>query len=155
MYPANLYKKIKIFQIDNNYGALTQLIAEGVADPDYRDGRDVTLELPNSNAIEHLVNNGQSVHISSINKAICKSITLINELAEKHPTLKNPLDYIIIKHENVFKRAYRYIRSVFINDIRSTIIEDPQKFTPYTKLPLPHSLKRWCALLYITSIKRV
>ena len=124
VYPANLYKQIKIFQKDNNYGALTQLIAEGVADPDYRDGRDVTLELPNSNAIEHLVNNGQSVHISSINKAICKSITIINELAEKYPTLKNPLDYIIIKHENVFKRAYQYICNVFKNDIRSTIIED-------------------------------
>lgn len=119
VYPANLYKKIKIFQKDNNYGALTQLIAEGVADPDYRDGRDVTLELPNANAIEHLVNNGQSVHISSINKAICKSITLINELAEKHPQVENPIDYMI-KPKNVLKRVNDYIFSMYGNEITYT-----------------------------------
>lgn len=63
-------------------------------------------------SIAHLVNNGQTVHISSINKAICKSITLINELAKKYQPLLNPLDYII-KRKNVLKRAYDYIFSMF------------------------------------------
>jgi len=131
IYPPYLYKKIKmnrqeregcIYMGIKTRGRINQLIAEGAADFDYRDGRDVhyqpipvTLQ-PDANAVAHLVNNGQSVHISSINKAICKSIALINELAEKHPKLEKPLEYII-KPKNVFKRAYRYVCNVFINDI--------------------------------------
>ena len=133
IYPANLYKKITLNKTYNNYGAFPQITAEGVAGfLDYRDGRDVTYQppliiaLPDANALAHLVNNGQSVHISSINKAICKSITLINELAEKHPPVINPLDYII-KPTNVFKRAYHYVRNMFksldddITDSNTTI----------------------------------
>ena len=138
IYPANLYKKIKLTQTYNNYGALTQLTAEGVADfLDYRDGRDVTYQppliiaLPDANVLAHLVNNGQSVHISSINKAICNSITLINELAEKHPPVENPLEYIIKPKptKNVFKWAYHYVRNMFksldddITDSNTTIRE--------------------------------
>jgi len=126
IYPANLYKKITLNQTYNNYGAWVWnnlLTEEACVFFDYRDGRDVTYQpipvtlQPDANAISHLVNNGQSVHISSINKAICKSITIINELASKYPVVENPLDYII-KPKNVFKRAYHYIRNVFINDIR-------------------------------------
>ena len=92
----------------------------------YRDYiRPAALE-PDAAKLAHLVNNGQSVHISSINKAICKSITLINELAEKHPPVENPLEYII-KPKNVFKRAYHYVRNMFksldddITDSNTTI----------------------------------
>uniref|UniRef100_A0A6C0HG64 Uncharacterized protein n=1 Tax=viral metagenome TaxID=1070528 RepID=A0A6C0HG64_9ZZZZ len=127
IYPPYLYKKIKMNRQERERdiyggietrGRINQLIAEGAAD--YRDGRDVTYQpipvtlQPDANAVAHLVNNGQSVHISSINKAICKSITLINELAEKHPPVENPLEYIIKpKTKNVFKRAYHYVRNMF------------------------------------------
>jgi len=136
IYPPYLYKKIKMNtqeRVRVIYGGvktrrpLNQLIAEGAADPDYRDFnfQPVPLE-PDANKLAHLVNNGQSVHISSINKAICKSITLINELAEKHPPVENPLEYII-KPKNVFKRAYHYVRNMFksldddITDSNTTI----------------------------------
>ena len=140
--PTNCYKKITLKHEYNDYGTLTMnLIYEGRADfdthinlddtidyRDYRDGRlfeynPPVIVLPDANKLAHLVNNGQSVHISSINKAICKSIALINELAEKYPPVENPLSYII-KPTNVFKRAYHYICNVFKNEIRSTIIED-------------------------------
>lgn len=115
--PTNCYKKITLNQDNTNpiyHGVDTRI-------NDTRDYRDERLyeyippgfELePNANAIAHLVNNSQSVHISSINKAICKSITLINELAEKYPPVENPLNYII-KPTNVFNRAYHYVRNMF------------------------------------------
>jgi len=133
--PTNCYKKITLKHEYNDYGTLTMnLIYEGRADfdthinlddtryyRDYRDGRlfeynPPVIALPDANKLAHLVNNGQSVHISSINKAICKSIALINELAEKHPPVENPLNYII-RPKNVLKRAYHYIFSMFSNDI--------------------------------------
>lgn len=127
IYPANLYKKItKIQESERELYFNRRIVHQNnrpMPDVLYRDYRDgtyrhaVPLE-PDANKLAHLVNNGQSVHISSINKAICKSITLINELAEKHPPVKNPLDYIIKpKTKNVFKRAYHYVRNIFINDI--------------------------------------
>ena len=54
-----------------------------------------------------------------INKAICKSITLINELAEKYPPVEKPLDYMI-KPKNVLKRVYDYIFSMYGNEITYT-----------------------------------
>lgn len=131
IYPTNLFKKIKIQHIETQSGwGVYQQIGEGPADFTHRDNiigyREdrinpapiIDLE-PDANKIAHLVNNSQSVHISSINKAICKSITLINELAEKYPPLEDPLSYIIIiiKPTNVFKRAYHYVRNIFIDDI--------------------------------------
>jgi hypothetical protein len=130
IFPSHLYKKININRQEREgdiyrgvetRGGLNQLIAEGRTDFDYRDGRDVTYQPipitlePDANKLKltHLVNNSQSVHISSINKAICKSITVINELAEKYPLVENPLNYIIIKPKNVFKKALNYITRLF------------------------------------------
>ena len=120
--PTNFYKKITLKQERRNINPLYRGIDThiNVNDTiDYRDGRDVhyqpipiTLE-PDANKLNHLVNNSQSVHISSINKAICKSITVINELAEKYPLVENPLNYIIIKPKNVFKKALNYITRLF------------------------------------------
>ena len=117
IYPHNLYKKITLETPLQYVFPMYRGIDTHINVDDYRDGRDVAyqpplLELPNANAIAHLINNGQSVHISSINKAICKSITIINELAEKYPHVENPLDYIV-KPTNVFKRAYHYVRNMF------------------------------------------
>jgi hypothetical protein len=130
IFPPHLYKKIKINiqerDMDIYRGGLNQLIAEGAADyRDYRDGRDVTYQPipitlePDVNKLAHLINNGQSVHISSINKEICKSITLINELASKHPLVEKPLDYMI-KPKNLLKRVYDYIFSMYGNEITYT-----------------------------------
>ena len=128
--PANFYKKITLKQERRNINPIyrgidTYINVDDTIDyRDYRDGRlyeynPPTIDLPDANAIAHLVDNGQSVHISSINKAICKSITLINELAEKYPPVENPLNYII-KPKNVLKRAYHYIFSMFTNEFSYT-----------------------------------
>ena len=130
IYPANLYKKITKIQESERelYFNRRSVHQNNRPMPDvlYRDYiRPAALE-PDAAKLAHLVNNGQSVHISSINKAICKSITLINELAEKHPPVENPLEYII-KPKNVFKRAYHYVRNMFksldddITDSNTTI----------------------------------
>ena len=130
IYPANLYKKIiKIQESERELYFNRRIVHQNnrqMPDVLYRDYiRPAALE-PDAAKLAHLVNNGQSVHISSINKAICKSITLINKLAEKHPSVENPLDYII-KPKNVFKWAYHYICNVFkrldddITDSNTTI----------------------------------
>jgi hypothetical protein len=130
IYPANLYKKIiKIQEPERELYFNRRIVHQNnrpMPDVLYRDYIRPTALEPDAAKLAHLVNNGQSVHISSINKAICKSITLINELAEKHPPVENPLEYII-KHKNVFKRAYHYVRNMFksldndITDSNTTI----------------------------------
>jgi len=130
IYPANLYKKItKILEPERELYFNRRIVHQNnrpMPDALYREGIRPTALEPDAAKLAHLVNNGQSVHISSINKAICKSITLINELAEKHPPVENPLEYII-KPKNVFKRAYHYVRNMFksldddITDSNTTI----------------------------------
>jgi hypothetical protein len=120
IFPPHLYKKITILPKPE----IVRNIHINVDDIIPYTERIIRLEtpiiaLPNSNSIEHLVNNGQSVHISSINKAICNSITIINELASKHPQVENPLDYMI-KPKNVLKRVYDYIFSMYGNEITYT-----------------------------------
>jgi len=122
--PTNFYKKITLKHERRNINPIyrgidTHINLDDTIDyRDYRDGRlyeynpPVIVLEPNTNAIAHLVNNSQSVHISSINKAICKSITIINELAEKYPLVEKPLNYII-KPKNVFKKALNYITRLF------------------------------------------
>jgi hypothetical protein len=140
IFPPHLYKKITILpkpeivrnihiNVDNIIPYTERIIR--LAMP--------IIALPNSNIIEHLVNNGQSVHISSINKAICKSITLINELAEKYPQVENPLNYIIRPPVNVFKRAYRYICNVF-KSIDDDITESNQVIQSWFNSTEIHSL---------------
>ena len=41
--------------------------------------------------VNNLINNKQSVHISSVNKNICDSLLVIDELAEKYTKLENPI----------------------------------------------------------------
>ena len=74
IFPDNLYKQI---HCDANY-------------VHYRP----TIPKASTDTVDHLVNNSQSVHISSINKTICDSIEIINELANTYPPVINPLDII-------------------------------------------------------------
>jgi len=129
IYPANLYKKINLVTEEYNIPPMYRGIDtrnRPMPHVLYREGIRPTALEPDAAKLAHLINNGQSVHISSINKAICKSIALINELAEKHPPVEKPLDYII-KPKNVFKRAYHYVRNMFksldddITDSNTTI----------------------------------
>ena len=41
--------------------------------------------------VDGLINNRQSVHISSVNKNICESLLIIDELSAKHTKRKNPI----------------------------------------------------------------
>jgi hypothetical protein len=124
IFSPHLYKKITILPKPEIVRNIDIHINDTIDYSDYRDGRlyaynpPIVLE-PNANAITHLVNNGQSVHISSINKAICKSITLINEMASKYSEVENPLNYMI-KSKNVLKRVYDYIFSMYGNEITYT-----------------------------------
>ena len=111
IYPDNIYKIIK----NKNKSNTT-----------YYNPVPLRIQVPQDTNMAHLVNNSQSVHISSINKSICDSIIIINKLADEYPVVENPLD-ILINSEKNYSIIYSIINKLF-NNTKSNSLKENIKF---------------------------
>ena len=120
IFPDNLYKQIHC-AVPYITGPMSIRTIN-----DYRANNRV---IPEPASVDHLVNNSQSVHISSINKTICDSIEIINELANTYPPVINPLDIIFkliaikdLNHKKKTKNIFIKILNWIVTDEKNDII---------------------------------